>query len=120
VKAASAKADEAAAADPEDADAKLLADTLKPMVKTSDEVVTVAEEVVLKKLKMGVIIGGVAAAVVLVGGCVYYKKKQGEDAEGGQKEDKKLFKNTFKGNVVKKVQKEALVPTFAVPAEENI
>ena len=70
---------------------------------------------------MGAVIGGVAAAVVLVGGCIYYKKKQGEEeSEGGQKEDRKLFKNTFKGNVVKKVQKEALVPTFAVPAEENI
>ena len=72
------------------------------------------------KKNIGGILGGVAAAVVLVGGCVYYKKKNSEDNEGGQKEDKKLFKSTFKGNVVKKVQKEALVPTFAVPAEENI
>ena len=72
------------------------------------------------KSNTGAIIGGVAAAAVIVGGCVYMKKKNSEDAEGGQKEDKKLFKSTFKGNVVKKVQKEALVPTFAVPAEENI
>ena len=72
------------------------------------------------KSNTGAIIGGVAAAAVLVGGCVYMKKKNSEENEGGQKEDKKLFKSTFKGNVVKKVQKEALVPTFAVPAEENI
>ena len=72
------------------------------------------------KSNTGAIIGGVAAAAVIVGGCVYMKKKNSEDNEGGQKEDKKLFKSTFKGNVVKKVQKEALVPTFAVPAEENI
>ena len=72
------------------------------------------------KSNPGAIIGGVAAAAVIVGGCVYMKKKNSEDNEGGQKEDKKLFKSTFKGNVVKKVQKEALVPTFAVPAEENI
>ena len=72
------------------------------------------------KSNTGAIIGGVAAAAVIVGGCVYMKKKNSEENEGGQKEDKKLFKSTFKGNVVKKVQKEALVPTFAVPAEENI
>ena len=72
------------------------------------------------KSKMGGIIGGVAGAVILIGGCVYYKKSQKNDEEGGEKEDRKLFKSTFKGNVVKKVQKEALVPTFAVPAEENI
>ena len=72
------------------------------------------------KSNTGAIIGGVAAAAIIVGGCVYMKKKNSEENEGGQKEDKKLFKSTFKGNVVKKVQKEALVPTFAVPAEENI
>ena len=72
------------------------------------------------KSNTGAIIGGVAAAAIIVGGCVYMKKKNSEENEGGQKEDKKLFKSTFKGNVIKKVQKEALVPTFAVPAEENI
>ena len=72
------------------------------------------------KSNTGAIIGGVAAAAVIVGGCVYMKKKNSEENEGGQKEDKKLYKSTFKSNVVKKVQKEALVPTFAVPAEENI
>ena len=119
LKAASTAADEAAAADTEDAGLKATADALKTASAAADETATAAEDAVPKS-KMGAIIGGVAACVVLVGGCVYYKKKQGDDAEGGQKEDKKLFKNTFKGNVVKKVQKEALVPTFAVPAEENI
>ena len=86
---------------------------------SNDETVDPAAEGEAKS-NTGAIIGGVAAAAVIVGGCVYMKKKNSEDAEGGQKEDKKLFKSTFKGNVVKKVQKEALVPTFAVPAEENI
>ena len=71
------------------------------------------------KSKTGAIIGGVVVAGLLVGGCVYYKKKQ-NDNEGGEKEDKTLFKKQFKGNTMKKVQKEALVPSFAVPAEENI
>jgi ElaB/YqjD/DUF883 family membrane-anchored ribosome-binding protein len=69
--------------------------------------------------KNGAIIGGVVVAGLLIGGCVYYQKSK-SDNEGGAKEDKTLFKKQFKGNVVKKVQKEALVPTFAVPAEENI
>ena len=69
--------------------------------------------------KTGAIIGGVVVAGLLVGGCIYYKKKQ-NDNEGGEKEDKTLFKKQFKGNTIKKVQKEALVPSFAVPAEENI
>jgi hypothetical protein len=68
---------------------------------------------------MGGIIGGVVVAGLLVGGCVYMRKKN-EDAEGGEKEDKKLFKLQFKGNSMKKSKKEALVPTFAIPAEENI
>ena len=69
---------------------------------------------------VGGIIAGVVVAGLLVGGCVYYKKKNSDDAEGGEKEDKKLFKLQFKGNTLKKIQKEALVPTFAIPAEENI
>ena len=69
---------------------------------------------------MGGIIGGVVVAGLLVGGCVYMKKKNSDDAEGGQKEDKKLFRLQFKGDTFKKIQKEALVPTFAIPAEENI
>lgn len=67
---------------------------------------------------MGAIIGGVVVAGLVVGGIIY--KKKSSDNEGGDKEDRSLFKKQFKGNVVKKVQKEALVPTFAVPAEENI
>ena len=73
-----------------------------------------------KGSKVGGIIGGVVAAGVLVGGCVYFKKKGNNDNEGGENEDRRLFKLQFKGNTVKKVQKEALVPTFAIPAEENI
>ena len=74
-----------------------------------------------KKGKMvGGIIGGVVVAGLLVGGCVYMRKKNSDDNEGGDSEDKKLFKLQFKGNTLRKVQKESLVPTFAIPAEENI
>ena len=65
------------------------------------------------------VIGGVAAAVLLIGGCICYNQNK-DDKEGGMKEDRKLFKSQFKGNTVKYIQKEALVPTFAIPAEENI
>lgn len=74
-----------------------------------------------KKGKMvGGIIGGVVVAGLLVGGCVYMRKKNSDENEGGDSEDKKLFKLQFKGNTLRKVQKESLVPTFAIPAEENI
>lgn len=119
-KTASTKADDASAAAPDDEDLKTTATTFQQSAKAAQDAADAADKAYGSKSKTGAIIGGIAAAVVLVGGCVYYKKQQSDDAEGGQKEDKKLFKNTFKGNVVKKVQKEALVPTFAVPAEENI
>jgi hypothetical protein len=86
--------------------------------QTADGTTTDGEAV--PKSKTGPIIGGVAGGLVLVGGIVYCMKKGKDDNEGGEMEDKKLFKAQFKGNTVKKVQKEALVPTFAIPAEENI
>ena len=80
-----------------------------------------SEDEAKKGGKVGAIIGGVVVAGLLVGGCVYLKKKRdSEAAEGGECEDKKLFKLQFKGNTVKKIQKEALVPTYSIPAEENI
>jgi hypothetical protein len=80
-----------------------------------------SEDEAKKGGKVGAIIGGVVVAGLLVGGCVYLKKKrESEAAEGGECEDKKLFKLQFKGNTVKKIQKEALVPTYSIPAEENI
>jgi len=118
-------ADEASEAAPEDEDLKNTADetdydSLNEAATALETAADEAEAAAAPKKNTGAIIGGVAAAVILIGGVVYYKRKSNEDNEGGQKEDKKLFRNTFKGNVVKKVQKEALVPTFAVSAEENI
>ena len=61
----------------------------------------------------------VVALVVVVGGCYCYRKNSSEN-EGGAKEDKKLFKKVFKGKTQKKATKEEIIPTFAVPAEEQI
>jgi hypothetical protein len=65
------------------------------------------------------IVVAVVALVVIGGGCFCYKKNQ-SDAEGGQKEDKKLFKKVFKGKTQKKATKEEIIPTFAVPNEEQV
>lgn len=62
---------------------------------------------------------GVVALVVVGGGCYCYRKNSSEN-EGGQKEDKKLFKKVFKGKEQKKATKEEIIPTFAVPVEEQI
>ena len=62
---------------------------------------------------------GVVALLVVVGGCYCFKKKD-YDAEGGAKEDKKLFKKVFKGKVQKRATKEEIIPSFVVPAEEQI
>tara|TARA_B110001450_G_scaffold121962_1_gene114934 strand:+ start:260 stop:490 length:231 start_codon:yes stop_codon:yes gene_type:complete len=68
----------------------------------------------------GPMIVGIIALVVVVGGCYCYKKNSDSESEGGQKEDKKLFKKVFKGKVQKKATKEEIIPTFAIPAEEQI
>ena len=65
------------------------------------------------------IIISVAAIALIGGGCYCYRKNKSEN-EGGEKEDKKLFKKVFKGKVQKKAAKEEIIPTFAVPAEEQI
>jgi len=102
------------------ADAKTAFDKAdKDLQAVNEKVTPAAGEESSSGSKTGAIIGGVVVAGLLVGGCIYYKKKQ-NDNEGGEKEDKTLFKKQFKGNTIKKVQKEALVPSFAVPAEENI
>jgi len=67
-----------------------------------------------------IVIVAVIALVVVAGGCYCLKKKSSDDNEGGEKEDKKLFKKVFKGKVHKKAAKEEIIPTFAVPAEEQI
>jgi hypothetical protein len=67
----------------------------------------------------GPIIGLVAIAVCAGGFCAY-KKRQDSENEGGKKEDKKLFKKVFKGKTQKKATKEEMVPTFAVPSEEQV
>ena len=65
------------------------------------------------------IIISVAAIALIGGGCYCYRKNKSEN-EGGEREDKKLFKKVFKGKVQKKAAKEEIIPTFAVPAEEQI
>jgi hypothetical protein len=62
---------------------------------------------------------GILALVAIGGGCYCYNKNK-EEKEGGMKEDKKLFKKVFKGKTSKKATKEEIIPTFAVPAEEQI
>ena len=66
------------------------------------------------------IIIGVVAAVVIIGGYCCYKKNSDSESEGGNKEDKKLFKKVFKGKTQKKAAKEEIIPTFAVPTEEQV
>ena len=53
-------------------------------------------------------IAGIAAVVVvaLAGGYCY---KKNSENEGGQKEDRKLFKHVFKGKVQKKAAKDQFV-----------
>ena len=65
------------------------------------------------------IMASIVGLIVVGVGCYCYRKNK-EDNEGGQKEDKKLFKKVFKGKVQKKAAKEEIIPTFAVPAEEQI
>ena len=80
---------------------------------------TTADELNKKVGGKGPMIVGIIALVVVVGGCYCYRKNS-EENEGGAKEDKKLFKKVFKGKVQKKATKEEIIPTFAVPAEEQI
>ena len=63
---------------------------------------------------------GAVAAVVIIGGYCCYKKNSDNENEGGSKEDKKLFKKVFKGKTQKKAAKEEIIPTFAVPSEEQV
>ena len=63
---------------------------------------------------------GAVAAVVVIGGYCCYKKNSDDSNEGGYKEDKKLFKKVFKGKTQKKATKEDIIPTFAVPSEEQV
>merc|ERR1719163_1123361 len=64
----------------------------------------------------GMLVTGIVALVVIGGGCYCYNKNKAEN-EGGDKEDKKLFKKVFKGKSQKKAVKDEIIPTFAVPAE---
>lgn len=52
----------------------------------------------------------VLVLAVAVGGAVWYKKKKGADAEGGEADDRKLYKSQIASvNAHKKAQKVALV-----------
>ena len=102
--------------------------TAKDEQKTASDAVTAQKLAIVEYevknaspgVKTGAIIGGIVVAGLLIGGCVYMKKKNSEEAEGGEMEDRQLFKAQFKGNTLKKVQKEALVPSFVIPAQEII
>lgn len=68
----------------------------------------------------GPIIGIVAVGIIAGGYCAYKKRQDSEGQEGGNREDKKLFKKVFKGKTQKKATKEEMVPTFAVQSEEQV
>lgn len=63
------------------------------------------------------IIVSITAIILIGGGCFYYRKNKSE-AEGGEKEDKKLFKKVFSGKVQKKAAKEEIIPTSTVSTVE--
>merc|ERR1719198_248973 len=109
----------------DDEDRKALADTLKDKesaLKRYQTALDTAQKAADANKATGGHLGlimGVVALVVVGGGCYCYRKNSSEN-EGGQKEDKKLFKKVFKGKEQKKATKEEIIPTFAVPAEEQI
>ena len=61
---------------------------------------------------------GICGAAGLIGGLAYFHQKSKDQNEGGEKEDKKLYKTQVKKNASKKAMKQSLVPMDAV-AEEN-
>merc|ERR1719454_1403448 len=109
-------ADDVTKAEKDLADAKTAQDRANSVLKAAQE----AKKLNDKTGGHGLMITGILALVVIGGGCYCYNRNKEEDKEGGMKEDKKLFKKVFKGKTQKKATKEEIIPTFVVPAEEQI